>query len=105
MKFRMVGTVAVFALVVVSSFTVTADGMLANEARQKRLAWFREAGYGIFVHYLAGNMMGPSTLNSDGVFREWNTCVDAFDVDNFAKIDAYVESLLLAEVGYRRKRR
>ena len=60
---------------------------LADEARLARTKWFREAGYGIFIHYLAEaetSMTDPSSLNSDKTRRSWMDCIDAFDVEAFA---------------------
>ena len=49
--------------------------------------WFSRAGYGVCVHYLADgeiSVMRADDIHSDGVRRDWNTCVDAFNVERFA---------------------
>lgn len=53
----------------------------------RRTEWFREAGYGIMVHYLADSevsMTREDDIHSSGMKRDWNACVDAFDVERFA---------------------
>jgi hypothetical protein len=40
--------------------------------------WFRDAGYGIMVHYL------KPVIVPDGGSREWNEAVNSFDVEKFA---------------------
>lgn len=40
--------------------------------------WFRDAGYGIMVHYLSSNIV------QDKGSKEWNDAVDSFDTDDFA---------------------
>ena len=40
--------------------------------------WFRDAGYGIMVHYLSSNIV------QDKGSKEWNDAVDSFDTDAFA---------------------
>ena len=40
--------------------------------------WFRDAGYGIMVHYL------KPVITPDGGAREWNNAVNSFDVEKFA---------------------
>ena len=65
---------------------MTASGAQAD-ARLDRTEWFRRAGYGLFVHYLATAetaMIDPASVNSDCRQRSWNECVDAFDVEGFA---------------------
>ena len=40
--------------------------------------WFRDAGYGIMVHYLSSNIV------QDRGSKEWNDAVDSFNTDDFA---------------------
>jgi hypothetical protein len=40
--------------------------------------WFRDAGFGIMVHYLSSNIV------HDKGSEEWNDAVDSFDTDDFA---------------------
>ena len=40
--------------------------------------WFRDAGFGIMVHYLSSNIV------QDRGSKEWNDAVDSFDTDDFA---------------------
>jgi len=49
--------------------------------------WFSRAGYGVCVHYLADgevSVMRVDDIHADGIKRDWNTCVDAFNVERFA---------------------
>ena len=59
------------------SVTALADG-------KSRADWMHDAGYGVFVHYLADAVVRADDIHSDGRTRDWNTCVDAFDVEHFA---------------------
>ncbi|MBK9391292.1 MAG: hypothetical protein IPN68_14255 [Bacteroidetes bacterium] len=40
--------------------------------------WFRDAGFGIMVHYLSSNIV------QDKGSQEWNDAVDSFNTDDFA---------------------
>jgi hypothetical protein len=40
--------------------------------------WFRDAGFGIMVHYLSSN------ITPDGGSKEWNEAVESFDSERFA---------------------
>ncbi len=56
-------------------------------ANSTRADWMRDADYGVFVHYLADaevSVVRADNVHSDGVARDWNACVDAFDVERFA---------------------
>ena len=55
-----------------------------SEAWRARTAWFRDARYGVFTHYLAQQVTDANDLHSDGVARSWDTCVDGFDVTRYA---------------------
>jgi len=54
----------------------------ANQVRKLRAQWFREAGWGLFFHYLAS----PASSRGEAEMTPavWNTRVDAFDVDGLA---------------------
>ncbi len=59
----------------------------APAANANRAGWMREAVYGVCVHYLADgevSVMRADDIHTDGVARDWNACVDAFDVERFA---------------------
>lgn len=49
-----------------------------------RTEWFRNAGYGIFVHYLSQDAASRADIRSDCADRNWDDCVNAFDVPRFA---------------------
>jgi len=46
--------------------------------------WFRDAGYGVFVHYLTGLQNSAESVNSLGKETSWDECVREFDVERFA---------------------
>lgn len=67
------------------------------EETARRTQWFSEAGYGVMVHYLADSevsMLRADDIHSDNMKRDWNTCVDAFDVERFA------DEMKRARAGY-----
>ena len=47
--------------------------------KNKNTDWFRDAKYGIMVHYLKPNII------PEGGAKEWNEAVNSFDVELFAK--------------------
>ena len=49
-----------------------------NKHKRANTDWFRDAGWGVFMHYLADSpsVEGPATISVD----EWNQQVDEFDV-------------------------
>lgn len=55
--------------------------------------WFQQAGYGVFVHYLAGLQNNPDNVHSLGKQTSWDECVREFDTERFADT--------MAEVGAR----
>ncbi len=57
----------------------------AAESENPRTDWFREAGYGVFVHYLAGLQNNREQLNSLGRETSWDECVREFDTELFAR--------------------
>jgi len=52
--------------------------------------WFQKAGYGVFVHYLAGLQNNPEHVASLGQGTEWDACVNEFDTERFADTMAEV---------------
>jgi hypothetical protein len=49
----------------------------------RRTAWFREAGWGLFFHFLAAR--ASSKGEADMTVESWNARVDAFDVEGLAE--------------------
>jgi len=49
----------------------------------QRAAWFREAKWGVFFHYLASPASSTETADMDA--GRWNQRIDAFDTDGLAK--------------------
>ncbi len=47
--------------------------------------WFQTAGYGVFVHYLAGLQNDRHQIQSLGHQTTWDQCVREFDVERFAQ--------------------
>lgn len=52
--------------------------------------WFRKAGYGVFVHYLAGLQNNREQIHSLGRETSWDECVREFDTESFAETMAEV---------------
>ncbi len=52
--------------------------------------WFQKAGYGVFVHYLAGLQNNREQVHSLGRETSWDECVREFDTDRFADTMAEV---------------
>ena len=52
--------------------------------------WFRQAGYGVFVHYLEDLQNEPQQIQSLGRRTRWDECVREFDTQRFA--DAVAET-------------
>ena len=72
-------------LIVVMALATSVQAAPATDAN--RAGWMREAVYGVCVHYLADgevSVMRADDIHADGVARNWNACVDAFDVERFA---------------------
>lgn len=46
--------------------------------------WFQKAGYGVFVHYLAGLQNNVDAIHSFGKQTPWDECVREFDTERFA---------------------
>lgn len=54
-----------------------------SEAFKSRVAWFQDAKYGIFVHYLEG-LQNSRIPWDQGKRTSWNKCVNEFNVRKFA---------------------
>ena len=52
--------------------------------------WFQQAGYGVFVHYLAGLQNSREQIHSLGRETSWDECVREFDTERFADTMAEV---------------
>ena len=52
--------------------------------RNPQTDWFRDAGYGVFVHYLNGLQNSTESINSLGRETSWDACVAEFDTEKFA---------------------
>jgi hypothetical protein len=60
------------------------------ETNNPNTDWFSRAGYGVFVHYLAGLQNSAGELHSLGRETSWDKCVREFDTRRFA--DAMAEA-------------
>ena len=56
-----------------------------NPAKSQMKAWFKNAGYGVFVHYLYDIQNNPDKLQSFGKQTSWDECVNDFDVNTFSQ--------------------
>lgn len=56
-----------------------------NDERIKQKEWFKNARYGVFVHYLYDLQNNPEKRNSLGKQTSWDACVEEFDVAKFAR--------------------
>ena len=63
-------------------------------AQNTNLDWFRDAGYGVFVHYLYDIQNNPDEVHSFGKQTSWDECVKEFDAQKFAS------HMSQAEAGY-----
>jgi len=61
---------------VISSSVVSASAV--DVKGNPATGWFRDAGFGIMVHYLSSNIV------QDKGSQEWNDAVDSFNTDDFA---------------------
>jgi len=76
-------------------FALAATGLLPLSAARSdpmnpNTDWFQKAGYGVFVHYLAGLQNNPDHVASLGQETAWDDCVRAFDTERFADTMAEV---------------
>ncbi len=61
-----------------------AGSAISAVSSNPRTEWFRESGYGIFVHYLNGIQNNPDRVHSLGKQSSWDECVAEFDTEKFA---------------------
>lgn len=71
--------------VVVSAILLVSPCWAQSELRNPNTDWFQEAGYGVFVHYLAGLQNNAEAINSLGRETSWDSCVDEFDTERFTE--------------------
>ncbi len=64
--------------------------VLLAETNNPNTDWFSRAGYGVFVHYLAGLQNNAGEIHSLGRETSWDACVREFDAARFA--DAMAEA-------------
>ncbi len=65
----------------IAAFVIlTAMGATASNTGHHRSDWLHKAGWGVFVHYLAGVVAS----DTETTVEEWNRIVDAMDVEGFA---------------------
>jgi hypothetical protein len=75
------GLCAGFCLVVLMLTTAPAPAARKNPDTD----WFRDAGWGVFVHYLWDIQNAGQKTNSLGRTTSWDECVQAFDTEKFAE--------------------
>jgi hypothetical protein len=71
--------IARILVTVLAAFSVLAPAVVAED----RVAWMREARWGVMTHYLSDWMARVHHL--DMTVEEWNRLVDKFDVETLAK--------------------
>lgn len=82
------------ALLLLAATSLWALGPAAAEPNNPNTDWFSKAGYGVFVHYLAGLQNNAGAVNSLGKETFWDQCVREFDVQRFA------DNMARAGAGY-----
>jgi hypothetical protein len=78
-------TVLLFLLSLVLANVPTVPCWAQAEPRNANTTWFQAAGYGVFVHYLAGLQNNREAINSLGCQTSWEACVHEFDTERFAE--------------------
>lgn len=74
-----------FAVVASLLTSAAATGQEANPEKARRTAWFHEAGWGVFTHYLSDIALPGREATPE----EWNKVVNAFDAEGLAaQLDA-----------------
>lgn len=71
----------IIAMALAVVFSLTA---VAQEPPRANTDWFQKAGYGVFVHYLAGLQNNAAQIHSLGRETSWDECVREFDTERFA---------------------
>lgn len=64
---------------------LTASLAAEAEPMNPNTDWFCQAGYGVFVHYLAGLQNNAEQIHSLGRETSWDECVREFDTERFAE--------------------
>ena len=59
-------------------------GIAVSDSENPNTDWFKDAGYGIFVHYLEHLQNDADHLHSLGKDTAWDECVRDFDTERFA---------------------
>ncbi len=75
------GCRALFAAVV----TLLALSFARGGSMDPNTDWFRKAGCGVFVHYLAGLQNNREQIHSLGRETSWDECVREFDTERLAE--------------------
>ncbi len=73
-----------------AALAVLAPLAAGAESQHPNTDWFQQAGYGVFVHYLASLQNNPEKVHSLGKETSWDECVRDFDTERFA--DAMAEA-------------
>src|SRR3954463_3088797 len=76
------------------AFLLLTESVLLAETNNPNTDWFSRAGFGVFVHYLAGLQNNAGEIHSLGRETSWDACVREFDVARFA------DSMAEAGAGY-----
>ena len=63
---------------------LTTAGSAGAQTPPADTSWFLRAGYGVFVHYLAGLQNDRNQIHSLGRETSWDDCVREFDTERFA---------------------
>ena len=66
------------------TLAMLAGATLKAEQHNPNTDWFRDAGWGVFVHYLWGLQNGGNRTNNLGRTTSWDECVKEFDTEKFA---------------------
>ncbi len=78
------------SIALVVALAMTAPIATGAESQHPNTDWFQQAGYGVFVHYLASLQNNPEKVHSLGKETSWDECVRDFDTERFA--DAMAEA-------------
>jgi hypothetical protein len=77
--------IEVLALVVAAGLALAASPAVSQaEPNNPNTDWFAKAGYGVFVHYLAGLQNSREQFHGLGRETTWDECVREFDTERFA---------------------
>jgi len=73
-----------FSAAVSAALLLALSPCASAEPNNPNTDWFLKAGYGVFVHYLAGIQNNPEEVHSLGKQTSWDQCVLDFDTEKFA---------------------